>query len=104
MEILEDQYNEQLNIVISREIQLEVLHKLDPERVIEIRIDQNMEARKITAKDMIRNAEEKQSIDLIWLKVLEERVREERKASLETKGRGGSQESSQADSKKTGVE
>lgn len=90
MEILEDQYNEQLNIVISREIQLEVLHKLDPERVIEIRIDQNMEARKITAKDMIRNAEEKQSIDLIWLKVLEERVREEKV--------------SPADSKKTGVE
>lgn len=95
LEILENQYNEQLNIVVSRDIQMEVLKKLDPERVVEIRMDHNLEARKITAKDMLRNAEEKQALDTMWLKVLDEKVKEE---TLNQKAKG------ESPTKKSGVE
>lgn len=82
LETLISQHDSQQEIVISREAQVRVLRRLDPHKVVELRMDsEELRLKQVTAKMMLEKAEEKLELDRIWLEEIRLMIEEE-KASL----------------------
>lgn len=71
-------YNEQLEIITSREAQIRTLKRIDPKRVVEVKVNPaTAQPIQITAKDMINKAQERLDMDNLWLEELDKMIEEE---------------------------
>lgn len=80
LETLVSQFNQQQEIVVSREAQIRVLKKLPKDKVVELRMDpEAMNVKQVTASMMLEKATEKLDLDRMWLEELEAMIEEESK-------------------------